>query len=77
MQDDDFSANQRAIKGSANSLLPFASQLQQPLTHRPRMRHSQIGAVLLHETNQTQKISVDANWPAFDVLLNPRVEEID
>jgi hypothetical protein len=56
--------------------LTFASQRQQPLTHRPRMRHSQIGTVLLHEMNQTQKISVDANWPAFDVLLDSRVEEI-
>jgi len=77
MQDDYFSTNQSAIKGSTNSLLPSASQLKQPLTHRPRMRHSQIGTVYLHEANQTQKISVDANWPAFDVLLNPRVEVVD
>jgi hypothetical protein len=77
MQDDDFSANQSAIKSSAYSFLPSASQLKQPLPHCPRMRHSQIDTVLLHKANQTQKISVDANWPAFDVLLNPRVEVVD
>jgi hypothetical protein len=33
--------------------------------------------MFLHHLNQTQKVCIDANWPAFYVLLNLRVKVLN
>jgi hypothetical protein len=54
VQDHDASANQGAIKGSADAFSRLGTHFKQAITHGAGVRHSKVGAELHHSTQQGQ-----------------------
>jgi hypothetical protein len=77
VEKDDSPFNDRAIEHPGNSFGRLDPQLEEPTTHRSRMRHAQIWTMDLHALRVSNETGDEAAREGQDFILNPPTEEAD
>jgi hypothetical protein len=77
VQDNQFSADLRAVERTANPFRSLAPQFEQSVLHRPLVRHPQVQSTFFKKLRQPKKVCVNTDRPLLYLALNAFIEEED